>query len=57
MKNGVLLTAAGDIAAPITAAMSGGRLTQAQKMYLQRVLRSILNGFLLLIHSESEAIS
>lgn len=46
VKNDVLLTAAGDIVEPIMTAMSGYNLSDEQKMHLQRVLRSIMHGFL-----------
>lgn len=46
VKNDALQTAAGDIIEPIMTAMSGYRLTDAQKMHLQRILRSIMHGFL-----------
>lgn len=46
VKNDALLTAAGDIVEPIMTAMSGYNLSDEQKMHLQRVLRSIMHGFL-----------
>lgn len=46
VKNDALLSAAGDIVEPIMAAMDGYILSGADKMHLQRVLRSIMHGFI-----------
>ena len=46
IRNDALQTAAGDIVEPIMRAMDAYELTLEQKMHLQRVLRSILHGFL-----------
>ena len=46
VKNDALQTAAGDIVEPIMTVLSGYKLAEEQKMHLQRVLRSILHGFL-----------
>ncbi len=46
IKNDALLTAAGDIVEPIMTVLDGYTLTELQKMHLQRVLRSIMHGFL-----------
>ena len=46
VKNDALQTAAGDIVEPIMAALSGYALGEDRKMHLQRVLRSIMHGFL-----------
>ena len=46
VKNDALQTAAGDIVEPIIAVLSGYRLAEEHKMHLQRVLRSIMHGFI-----------
>ncbi len=46
VKNDALQVAAGDVVEPIMSAMSGYDLTMEQKMHLQRVLRSIMHGFI-----------
>lgn len=46
VKNDALQTAAGDIVEPIMTALGGYRLTGEQKMHLQRVLRSVMHGFI-----------
>ena len=46
VKNDALQAAAGDIVEPIMAALSGYALGEDRKMHLQRVLRSIMHGFL-----------
>ena len=46
VKNDALQTAAGDIVEPIMAVLSGYRLAEEHKMHLQRVLRSIMHGFI-----------
>lgn len=46
IKNDALLAAAGDIVEPIMTVLDGYTLTELQKMHLQRVLRSIMHGFL-----------
>jgi len=45
-KNEALLNAAGDIIEPIMRVLSEYALTEEQKMHLQRVLRSIMHGFI-----------
>ena len=45
-KNDALLLAAGDIVEPIMGVLSQYGLDQEQQMHLQRVLRSILHGFI-----------
>lgn len=45
-KNEVLLNAAGDIVEPIMGVLGDYALTGEQKMHLQRVLRSIMHGFI-----------
>jgi len=45
-KNEALLNAAGDIVEPIMRVLSEYTLTEEQKMHLQRVLRSIMHGFI-----------
>ncbi len=46
VKNDALQTAAGDIVEPIMVVLSGYGLAEEQKMHLQRVLRSIMHGFI-----------
>ena len=46
VKNDALQTAAGDIVEPIMAVFSGYRLAEEHEMHLQRVLRSIMHGFI-----------
>ena len=46
MKNDALLIAAGDIVEPIMGVLSQYGLHDEQQMHLQRVLRSILHGFI-----------
>ena len=46
VKNDALQTAAGDIVEPIMTVLSGYKLTEEQKTHLQRVLRSIMHGFI-----------
>ena len=46
VKNDALQTAAGDIVEPIMSVLSGYKLAEEQKMHLQRVLRSIMHGFI-----------
>lgn len=46
VKNDAIHRAGFDIVEPIMAAMGGYRLTEEQKMHLQRVFRSILHGFI-----------
>jgi len=45
-KNEALLNAAGEIIDPIMRVLSEYMLTEEQKMHLQRVLRSIMHGFI-----------
>ena len=45
-RNDALLLAAGDIVKPIMGVLSQYRLSVEQQMHLQRVLRSILHGFI-----------
>ena len=46
VKNDALQTAAGDIVEPIMVVLSRYRLAEEHKMHLQRVLRSIMHGFI-----------
>ena len=46
VKNDAIHRAGFDIVEPIMAAMAGYHLTEEQMMHLQRVLRSIMHGFL-----------
>ncbi len=46
VKNDALQTAAGDIVEPIMTALGGYGLSTTQKMHLQRVLRSVMHGFI-----------
>lgn len=46
VKNDALRLAAGDIVEPLMEALGGYALTETQKMHLQRVLRSIMHGFI-----------
>lgn len=46
VKNDVLQAATGDIVEPIMAVLNGYDLTQEERMHMQRVLRSIMHGFL-----------
>ena len=46
VKNDAIHLAGFDIVEPIMTAMGGYRLTEGQKMHLQRVFRSIMHGFI-----------
>ena len=46
VKNDVIHRAGFDIVEPIMTVLSGYRLTEEQKMHLQRVFRSIMHGFI-----------
>ncbi len=47
VKNDAIHKAGFDIVEPIMTVLSGYRLTEEQKMHLQRVFRSIMHGFIL----------